>query len=121
MMNGWELQSNLQQFIGTEKYHYSPLYTWLVYTDGAKYFFEKGGEQGAYWVLDLIGSVCRNLRKQHEFMTVNVESRNGSFKLNITDGNEKDLLKHSGGSTDLQEGTWRFFMQNGVLMLTSEY
>jgi hypothetical protein len=121
MMERWELQGNLQQFIGTEKYHYSPMYTWLVYTDGAKYFFENGGSNGAYWLLDTIGALCSRLRKQQEFMALEVVSRNGGFKIKVTDGNEKELLQRDGGSTDLQEGNWRFFMQNGVLMLPSEY
>jgi hypothetical protein len=121
MMERWELQGNLQQFTGTEQYHYSPMYTWLVYTDGAKYFFEKGGTHGAYWLLDLVGSLCSRLRKQQEFMTLDVVSRNGEFKIKITDGDEKELLQREGGRTDLQEGTWRFFMRNGVLMLPSEY
>lgn len=118
-----ELRMQLAQFIGTEHYHYTERYNWLVYTDGVKYFFEKAGGNGAYWLVEWFGQYLRTLRKQHSFLVIEliVQDDSSTFKFRVTDGNENELLNRNGDYTDLQKGYWKFFMQNGVLMLPSEY
>lgn len=122
MLTTSELKSELAQFIGTEQYHYSPFFAWLTYTDGVKHFLEKGGTHGSYWFMDWCGNYLKGLRKQHAFMTIDLIANDDSeFKIRVTDGNDHDLMIKTGSYTDLQHGTWKFFMQNGVLMLPSEY
>lgn len=122
MKDAYQLQRDLQQFIGTERYYYADRYNWLAYTDGVKYFFEKAGSHGAYWLLDWFGGFLKDLRKKNEFMTIDVTVKNDhTFKFKVTDGNEKQLLERGDSFTDLPAGIWRFYCQNGVLMLTSEY
>ena len=122
MLSPSQLRSELSQFIGTEHYHYVPGYTWLVYTDGVKHFFEKGGERGAYWLVEWFGSFLKSLRKHNSFMDIyiTVDSDN-VFTMRVTDGNDNELFARKGSHTDLQYGQWKFFMQNGVVMLPSEY
>ena len=123
MLASHELQGKLNQFIGTEHYHYTDRYNWLVYTDGVKFFLDKAGRDGAYWLVEWFGSFLRNLRKQHSFMVIElvVSYDDSTFKFLVTDGNENELFKRNGDYTDMQKGYWKFFMQNGVLMLPTEY
>lgn len=56
-MDAATLQSNLDQFFGTEGYtRWSCLFRNHVLTDGAKFLAENGGKQGAYWLMDAIAS-----------------------------------------------------------------
>ena len=116
-----DLQSSLGQFIGTEQYHFNPLYRWLRYTDGVKYFAENAGG-GAYWFLDIIGTELVSLARSQDFLTVDLKVHaNESCDIVVTDGNDNELWRRLIGWTDCPVGDWRFFLQNNVLMLTSEY
>lgn len=116
-----DLQSNLGQFIGTEQYHFNPLYPWLKYTDGVQYFAEHAGG-GAYWFLDIVGTEVQPLTRRRPFLTVDlVVNSYSSAAIVVTDGNDRELWRKAINGTDCPVGTWRFFLQRGVLMLTSEY
>jgi WD40 repeat protein len=57
-------QNELAQFYGTTKWHrFSQLFPNLLLTDGAKYIAENGGQEGAYWLMDAIGSYQPQLLK----------------------------------------------------------
>lgn len=115
------LQSELEQFIGTAGYHFNPLYWWLNYTDGVQYFAQNAGG-GAYWLLDIIGTELQPLARKHRFMTVDLRVHaNESCDIVVTDGNDSELWAKRVSFTDCPKGDWRFFLQSGVLMLTSEY
>ena len=54
----------LSQFTGTESWHkWSPLFPQMLLTDGARYVAERGGENGAYWLMDAIASHQPELQK----------------------------------------------------------
>lgn len=115
------LQQELEQFIGTEKYHYNPLYRWLKYTDGVKYFAENAGG-GAYWFLDIIGTELRSLAHFRSFLVIELRVHaNQSADIVVTDGDDSELWAKVISATDCPTGNWRFFLQGDVLMLTSEY
>lgn len=114
-------ESDLAQFIGTEQYRFNPLYRWLKYTDGVHYFVNNAGG-GAYWFLDIVGTELRRLADKHGFLTVDLRVHaNESCDIVVTDGNENELWAKRISWTDCPTGEWRFFLQNSVLMLTSEY
>lgn len=116
-----DLQSNLSQFIGTEQYHFNPLYRWLKYTDGVKYFAENAGG-GAYWFLDIVGTELRELANFRGFLVIELlVNDSGNADIFVTDGDDSQLLKRHIGWSDCPPGNWRFFLQGDVLMLTSEY
>ena len=116
-----DLQSSLGQFIGTELYHFNPLYPWLKYTDGVQYFANKAGG-GAYWFLDIVGTEVQPFARRLGFLTVDLTVyREQSAKIVVTDGDDHELWEKLIEWTDCPVGTWRFFLQRGVLMLTSEY
>lgn len=65
-MSGDDLRNSLHGFIGGsgEWHTYSPLFSWALLTDGAKYLAENAGG-GAYWLMDLICSHQPEIRKRH--------------------------------------------------------
>lgn len=120
MDNAQQLSSSLYNFIGTEQYHYNPLYRWLRYTDGVKFFAENAGG-GAYWLLDIIGTEMRPLTEQFPFMSITFLVKDGNGMINVTDGNDHQVYERLIDWTDCPDGEWRFFLTDSVLMLTSEY
>ena len=54
----------LLQFTGTETWHkWSPLFPKMLLTDGAMFVAEKGGEHGAFWLMDAIASHQSEVQK----------------------------------------------------------
>lgn len=112
------LVAELRNFTGTEQYYVNPLYRWMKYTDGVKYFATKAG---AYWFLDVVGTELRDLASKEEFMTVDFIVRDGKGDILVTDGNDTVLWKRKTIVTDCPTGTYRFFLQHNVFMINSEY
>jgi hypothetical protein len=112
------LSFELAQFIGTEQYHFNPLYRWMKYTDGVKYFAEKAG---AYWLLDIIGTEMQEIARRELFISIDFTVREGTGLIVADDGDGGVLYERVIGWTDCPEGTWKFFLCNSVLMLRSEY
>ena len=114
-------QSQLEHFTGTEQYYFNPLYRWMKYTDGVKFFAESAGG-GAYWLIDIIGTELMQLAKNEEFLTIDlVVLENQSAWIVVGDGNGNTLKTKRIDATDCPVGVWRFFLQHNVLMLASEY
>ena len=118
MTEAQQLVAELRNFTGTEQYYVNPLYRWMKYTDGVKYFAEKAG---AYWFLDIIGTELHELTKTEEFMTVDLVVRDDRAMILVTDGNDTMLKKFADIYTDCPIGTYRFFLAHHVLMINSEY
>lgn len=117
-----DFPSNLAQFTGTEQYHFNPLYRWLRYTDGVKYFCQHAGG-GAYWFLDIMGTEMRKLSDAEPFVIsikLSVKEDN-ACKITADDGDGKILWFRNISYTDCPAGEYRFFLCNQVLMLASEY
>jgi hypothetical protein len=120
MKDTLDLQSNLSQFIGTEKYYFNPLYRWMQYTEGAKYFFENAGG-GAYWFSDIIGTEMKDMALRTGFLSITLSVTNGKAVILVTDGDYEEMYRKHISFTDCPDGEWKFFVVGGVLMLTSEY
>lgn len=112
------LSNKLNGFYGTEGYHKITFFGRFVCTDGVRFFAEEGK---AFWVLDLIASyqyekkVC-GLDFQHW----KIVSKDEKFVITCDDGNGNVKVTQK-GPTNLEEGTYCFFLCEKVLMLTSEY
>ena len=109
---------DLQSFTGTENYFYNPLYRWLKYTDGVKFFL---GKAGCYWFLDIIGTELMEHTREEDFIHIKLEVSNDKAKIIADDGNGNVLYKKSISFTDCPEGFYSFYLTNSVLMLPSEY
>lgn len=112
------LTSDLAQFTGTEQYHFNPLYPKLKYTDGVKFFAQKAG---AYWFLDIVGTELHPHSSKHPFMSINLIVEDSAASIEADDGNGGWLYDRFVEFTDCPAGKYRFFLIDGVFMLTSEY
>lgn len=118
MPNTIDLESALGQFIGTERYFYNPLYPWMQYTDGVKFFAEQAG---CYWFLDILGTELASKVRRNPFMSITMDVNDGTANIIVTDGNDGHVWSRKEIYTDCPAGKWRFFLTSKVLMLTSEY
>jgi hypothetical protein len=118
------LASELAHFTGTEHYYRHPLARTVTYTDGVQYFAEKAG---AYWLLDILATeVAPISRKMDDLLVATVKVSDNQAALSAADGNKK-VWKRKIGFTDLEDGTWTFYVAPGgpggttVVFLPSEY
>jgi hypothetical protein len=118
-MNSDELTAHLARHTGTEYWYEHSVNKSLTYTDGVKAFAE---EQGSYWFIDLIALKYHSLLKKSKFLLIKliVGNDNKAF-LSVEDGNENILAQARINFTDVQEGEWKFYLTDNVLLLPSEY
>lgn len=109
------LQAELQQFYGTEKYHRLTI-TPIVATDGVKAFADKGS---AYWA---VGEMCfKAMELKQPFLAVTIISNGKRATIIYEDGDCNQLKQTKTSSTDLETGTYKFYITDNVIMLRSEY
>ena len=113
-----ELQQIMSYCYGTEHYYKIPTYS-FKYTDGIKTFCEKAG---AYWLLDIVESVCRTHKEiYNDFILIEL-SVNKDNQATITfEDAKKTFYKQQISFTDCPEGTWRFYFDNNVFFWNGEY
>ncbi len=121
----------LAQFRGTDGYtRYSPLFRRLLLTDGAKYVAENGGTNGAFWLMDAIGSYQSKLLKKEcfqEYQFWKLEVTGSSAVLTCReDTGVKPAVKQKIEYTDFDLASielWVMPMGDGnyVIMLPSEH
>lgn len=107
---------NLSQFTGTEQWYRHP-FSKVTYTDGVKYFAETAG---AYWFIDQVIFLPMEYPKE-EFFSITLNALDGKALIVVDDGNENVLMNKDIYPTDCPNGSYKFFLTNDVLMLTSEY
>lgn len=117
------IESDLNQFTGTENYYRHPL-TDCVYTDGVKYVAE---EAGAYWLLDAIFSYRRKEPFQIWKLTVSPEVGPGDIRrtpavLEMREDSDRPVLvRQEIEYTDFPLFEITMWLIDGVLILPSEY
>lgn len=120
--------NDLIGFTGTEHY-YQTIDRSIVYTDGVQYFARNAGDQGAYWLLDLIVFDLIPANRDEEFLVVEVAVKNGQAVISTQDGNDNYFVIRNLEFTDLAEGNWKFYVEDGwvgerevkVILLPSEH
>jgi len=116
-----ELIAELSQFTGTELWHRNPINSNMLYTDGVKFFADEGGEQGAYWFLDVVATEYFRLQRKDPFMVIDLAVKDSRATVVVTDGNDNIVINSKVDHTDMQEGSWRFYLTDNVMLLPSEY
>ena len=127
MNNAKDLIFDFTAFTGSLN-HYShqlPMTPELRLTDGTKSFAEK---MGAYWLMDIIATEFLPLLSEEDyiiFIEVTVDDSNGAVIVG-TDGDKGGgpitLHTRTIEYTDLPTNSgFKFYLQDGVLMLPSEY
>lgn len=112
----------LGHFIGTEGYHFNPLYPTIKYTDGVKYI----SDNGLNWLLlDICALILSdqsiiNYLKQDDFLNIETDIREKTLK--VTDGNRNTLVEKKYNYMDGNGLTSVvIYYTNNVLLLYSEY
>ena len=99
-------KADLSQFTGTSNWHrWSPLFPKTLLTDGAHYVAEKGGENGAYWLMDAIAShqpvLQKNPRLQDaQFWTLSVNSDKSARLTCVEDSDMPPVVEQEIDYTD---------------------
>ena len=113
-----DLEQIMSYCYGTEHYYKIPAYS-FKYTDGIKTFCENAD---AYWLLDIIESVCRTHKEIHNDFILIELSVNKDNQATITFEDAKNTFyKQQISFTDCPEGTWRFYFDNNVFFWNGEY
>jgi len=122
-----EITTNMAHAIGTEQYHASGLWKYLVLTDGVDQLRQ---DADAFWLIDAVSSYRIRNEFQAWTLTVNLETKTGN--LVCTDGNEKELARQNFDYTNFPLPEITFFVERGgygpmdswteclVMMLPSE-
>lgn len=116
-----QLDSHLFQFSGTENWHRHWLAKAMLYTDGVKSFAEHGGQEGAYWFLDVVATEFFPLLRKEAFLHIVLSVKDRKAAIRVDDGNDHVLREKPIEFTDMQEGDWRFYLTDSVLLLPGEY
>jgi hypothetical protein len=117
-----ELQAALRHFSGTEQYYKTGFRTRC--TDGV-YFLAENAQ--CYWLLDIIDSVAPYGDFAVAELTVTEEEGRRSAKVVIDNGHDKQSrdykLFHTQAIeyTDFPLDTIKLYVQDGVILLPSEY
>lgn len=126
MESATELQNHMGYYTGTEQYHFNPLNRNILYTDGARFFFENAGG-GAYWLLDILITQPEilNALKQEGFLyvTLTVTPASTAVLMVANDSGEYATVyyRREIEYTDCPAGEWRLYMIGNVILLPSEY
>jgi hypothetical protein len=114
-----ELQSELRQFTGTEKWHRNQMFPNSTYTDGIKYLAEKAQ---AFWLIDLILS-CQHgriARIPFQIWWLKVTGSKAVAEMRQDTGQPVEVRQKI-PFTDFPQGELKLYYVNNVLLLPSEY
>jgi len=116
-----DLKSRLSQFTGTTTYFYHPLYPWMRYTDGMKFFCENAGN-GAYWFLDIMGTELKKHAAKHRRLNIHMSvGGGGEGRIEATpEGRVRPIWTKFIPWTDCPSDFYEFRLTHGVLYLPSE-
>ena len=113
-----ELQQIMSYCYGTEHYYKISAYS-FKYTDGIKTFCENAD---AYWLLDIIESVCRTHKEIHnDFILIELSVCKDNRATITFEDSKTTFFKQEILFTDCPQGTWRFYFDNNVFFWNGEY
>lgn len=119
-MDAKQLEIDLASFTGTEQYH--RYWMGLKLTDGAKYLADQAG---AYWLMDAIASYQPEAMRdpmlcEMQFWKLKVNA-DKSATLTCERDTDDVAFKQEIGYTDFPLDSVKVYVQNGVILLPSEY
>lgn len=116
--SAYEIQAALRHCTGTEQYYRHGLVRSFLYTDGVQTFCEMAG---AYWFLDIVATEVLPLQRREEFIAVTLIVTKTAALIKADNGSRRKLWSRIIDFTDCPEGIWKFYLQNNVFMVPSEY
>jgi len=120
-LSSGQLEDALRNFYGTQEWYRHWLVKALLYTEGVQFFAEQGGEQGAFWFLDVVATEFFPLLKKEPFQSIKLAVEGRKAVITVENGNGKVLKRKDVEYTDMQPGTWPFYLTDNVLLLPGEY
>ena len=118
-MQANELKAQMQQYTGTTTYHKLTV-TPLLATDGVLMTAQMAG---AFWLVDTIGSYQTHPALRTfliQFWTLEVKGSKAELYC-VEDCGKPKVISQQIDYTDFPEGSWKFYVQNCVMMLPQEY
>ena len=113
-----ELQQIMSYCYGTEHYYKIPAYS-FKYTDGIKTFCENAD---AYWLLDIIESVCRTHKEIHnDFILIELSVCKDDRATITFEDSKTTFFKQEILFIDCPKGLWKFYFDNNVFFWNGEY
>lgn len=116
-----ELDCHLRHFTGTEQWFRHSFVRSMLYTEGVQFFAEQGGQEGAYWFLDIVATEYFTMLSKEPFLVIRLIVENQEASIRVDDGNDRVLKEKSIVFTDMQPGDWKFYLTDNVLLLPGEY
>ena len=114
-----ELEVEIQQYTGTCGYHKLSLLP-LLATDGLRMIAEKAG---AFWLIDAIASY--QVKPEVKALAIQfwrLEVKDSKAVLYcVEDSGMPKIVEQEIKYTDFPDGDWKFYVQQGVIMLPGEY
>ena len=120
-LSAQQLADGLAGFHGTQEWYRHWLVKRLLYTEGVQFFAEQGGQDGAYWFLDIVATEFFPLQRREPFLSIKLSVVDRRAAIRVDDGNGRLLQEKPINYTDMQPGDWPFYLANDVLMLPGEY
>lgn len=112
-----EIESNLPNFIGTTQYYRH--YTGIKYTDGINYLVESAD---CYWFIDIVASYQRKLNGiNFQVWELKVNEDKSAVVTMKEDSDKPNMVTQKVRSTDFPLNKVKVYVQNGVILLPSEY
>jgi hypothetical protein len=113
------LETELQQFTGTERYHKMSIFP-FNFTDGVAHLIEKGNCQ--WLVVDIFAYQDYECVKREEFQHWKLSVKDNKGTLEMFDGNKKEpIFSKKYDYTDFPMSKMELYFTNSVLLLPSEY
>ena len=114
-----ELRSQLSGFHGGGKMYKHSLAQTVIYTSGVRHFAVKAS---AYWFLDILATEPKIRRQGQDFALILLTVTGSKAKIVVTDGNDgtPPVFKRNIEYTDCPEGEWKFYFENGMILLPGE-
>ena len=115
------LQKQLESFYGSEHWYQQAPFK-IVFTDGVKYFAEKGK---ANWAVTDIMATAEALNRDFLVVTIEVADEKATITYGTDSGDEFIVARQEYEFTDLEAGIYKFYvMDDGIrktMLLPSEY
>lgn len=138
-MTSQELRAELNQYYGGSDQIFKASIGSLVYTSGVRFFFQHAGDNGAYWLRDILATQPEVIKAVNQvgFVLVLLTREPGSAKAKLTVSVDAQTVEGTNGApdirvpidvryeraidhTDVQDGQWAFYIEGGVMMLPCE-
>jgi len=114
-----DLSDQLSGYHGGDQTYFHNLNQNVIYTSGVRHFAQSAG---AYWFLDILATEPKIRRQGQDFALILLTVKDKKAKIIVTDGNDgtPGIFKRNIDFTDCPEGEWKFYFENGTIMLPGE-